>query len=138
MKHHAWFAALLPLLSVGCSEFARLELEPKSSPPASVTVTYEKIQLVEGIAVGIKAIPVDTDDDEMDEETVVELTSTAPTILGLSPGAEDQYYTDEEDREPAANWNFVLFGVSPGNTSVTVTVDGAREGEIPVEVLPQL
>jgi len=134
---HAWLAALLPLLSVGCSDFDRLEFEPKSSPPASVTVTYEKITLIEGIAVGVRAVPVDTDDDEMDEETVVDLISTSPTILGVSPGAEDDYYTDEENREPAANWNFVLFGVSPGKASVTVSVDGERGGEIPVEVHPQ-
>lgn len=137
MKRCAWMAALLPLLSVGCSDFERLDFQPRTTPPQSVSLSFESIVLIQGIAVAAKAVPLDSGDDMMDEETTVELTSNAPSILGVEVGAEDGYFDNLEEDAPPLNWNFVFFGASPGKTTVTVTIDGEKTGDIPVEVKAQ-
>lgn len=111
----------------GCGGFDRLDFSFESAPPDNATVTYGDIHIHDGIAVGVIARPMDGN-DEMDEDTVVELESKNPGILGVSRAVER-----DEDDPP----KFVLFGVSPGTTSVTVRIDGNVEGEIPATVEAQ-
>jgi hypothetical protein len=136
VKKYAWLCTLLPLLSVGCSDFSRIDFQPKTTPPEPMSLRSERIELTEGVAVAVKAVPLDTGDDMMDEDTRVELSSSAPTILGVEQGAPDGYF-DSNDDQPPQNWNFVFFGAGPGKTTLRVIIDGVTEGEIPVEVTPQ-
>jgi hypothetical protein len=136
VKKYAWLCTLLPLLSVGCSDFDRIDFQAKTTPPESVSLTSARVAITEGVAVFVKAVPLDTDGDMMDEDTTVELASNASAILGVEQGAEDGYFGNGQETPPE-NWNFVLFGAGPGKTTMRIIIDGVTEGEIPVEVMPQ-
>jgi hypothetical protein len=117
-------AAMSLAALTGCSGFDRIDFTFESAPPDNATVTYTDIRIHAGIAVGVLARPMDGN-DEMDEDTDVVLESRNPSVLGVSRAVQE-----DEDDPP----KFVLFGVSPGSTVVTVRIDGNVEGEIPANV----
>lgn len=123
-------AALVLAGATGCSGFDHLDFTFKSAPPDGATVTFEHIQIHEGIALGVTARPMDGS-DTLDESTVVQLESRDPGILGVGPGLPD------DDDEDTANWSFVIFGAKAGTTTITVRIDNDLEGEIPATVEPQ-
>jgi len=133
---------LLPLATlglafggIGCGGIDTVDFEFRSAPPDNAIVTFEQIRLHEGVAVGVRAIAI-CGDEPVDEETRIELISRNPGVLGIGP-APASPGDPEYDDDDAGNWNFVLFGASPGTTAVTVMIDGDPEADIPVSVDPQ-
>lgn len=116
----------------GCSGFDRLDFIYSSAPPDGAAITYEGISLHAGIALGVEARPMDGD-EVMDTDTRVELTSDNPGVIGVSPALPE----DDVDDDEVYNWKFVIYGVGAGSSSITVTIDGEIEGEIPATISPQ-
>jgi hypothetical protein len=127
-------AAALAAGLLGCSGFDRLEFYYESAPPDGAVVSFESISIHEGIAVGVEARPIDGD-EVMDEETVVELDSRNPGILGVARSEPDD--GDDDDDAEVGDWKFVIYGVSPGTTQVVVTIDDEIEAEIDATVEAQ-
>ena len=119
--------------AAGCGGFDRLDFQYKSAPPDGATVSFDQIRIHEGIAVGVKALPYDGN-DLMDEETLVELDTANPGVLGVGRGVEDADFDADDE---CANWNFVLYGAGEGTTELTVRIDEDLEARIPVFVEPQ-
>ena len=138
MRRAAGVAAVLCVAAAGCSSFERIGFGFDTVPPEGTVVAFDRIVLREGIAVGVTASPRDGSGDVMDEDTVVELQSTDPTVLGLAPAERDSscYWGCSGHEDQGANWHFVLYGVSVGHCSVAVRIDGEAEAEaeIPAEV----
>lgn len=138
MRTHqlSWLAAaLLGGASIGCGGIDTVDFEFRSAPPDNAIVTFEQIRIHEGVAVGVRAIPI-CGDEPVDEETRIEMISRNPGVFGIGPGVPQE--TDPEYDDPDyGNWNFVLFGASPGTTAVTIIIDGEPEADIPVSVDPQ-
>ena len=128
-----WATPLLTLLlaATGCGGFDHLDMEPRSSPPAGVILSSDEIRLFEGIAVGFAAHPMEDSHDAMDEETVVRLEAGNSSIFQVAEAPRDE---DEGDEAP---YEFVLWAVAPGESSLGVFIDGDFETEIPVRIDPQ-
>ena len=137
MSRHQIARPLLALLGAGalsaltgCSGFDRLDFTFNSAPADNATVTYEQIRIHEGIAVGVSARPMDGD-EQMDEDTVVQLETKNPGVAMVMPAPRDQELEEE------APYEFVIWGVGAGSASFAVIIDGDIEGEIPVFVEAQ-
>ena len=125
MKTACALAALASLaVLTGCSGFDRLDFTFESAPPDNATVSYADIRIHSGIAVGVIARPMEGN-DEMDSDTLVQLESKNPAILGVNPAVRE-----DPDDPP----KFVLFGASAGSTTVVVRIDGETQAEIPANV----
>ena len=116
--------AILGLLGVGLAgctpDFDRLEIKIDTLPPLAVSVEPTNVFLPAGIAVGITATPFDTSGDEMDSDVVLDLVPKNQAVLGVEASLDDR--------------SFVLFGVGPGTTSISVQVDHESRTDIPVTV----
>jgi len=129
------FIALLgaPMMA-GCGGFDELDFRYNSVPPDNADINYQNVFVHEGIAVGVTALPL-CGGETMDSDTRVELSSSNPGVLGV---AFVQKPTDPDDVDGNdGHWDFVLYGVSTGSTSIRVRIDGESEGEIPVTVAAQ-
>lgn len=116
----------------GCSDFERIDFQYSANLPLDISVSYEAIRLPAGVAVTTVARPM-ADGSLMARDTLVELASANPGVLGVAFALPNELGVSTEN----ADWTFVLYAVSAGSTEVTVKVDGAEEGAIPVTVLPQ-
>lgn len=119
-----WAALPLLLAATGCSDFERLDMALRSAPADGAILESDEIRLHQGIAVGFAAYPMEDGNDRMDEETVVRLESGNPGIFEVAPAPRE----DDED----APYEFVIWGVAPGESSMGVFIDGEFETEIPV------
>jgi hypothetical protein len=122
----ALWAMPLLLAATGCGGFDRLDMVLRSAPADGATLTSDEIRLHEGVAVGFAARPMEDDNEQMDEETVVRLESGNPGIFQVAPSPRDEDLGDE------APYEFVIWGVAPGESSLGVFIDGDFETEIPV------
>lgn len=122
---------MLTVLS-GCSDFERIDFQYSHDLPLDIRISYEEIRLPSGVAVTAVARPI-ADGSLMSRETVVELASENPGVLGVAFALPNRLGVSTEN----ADWTFVLYAASAGSTTVTVRVDGDVEGEIPATVLPQ-
>lgn len=122
--------------SLGCSSFERLDFILQAAPPDNAIVTFEHISMHEGVAVGVDVRPLEDDGEIMDRETVVELFSRDPRVLGVGPGFQ-LIDADDDPEDVPPNWSFVLFGAAPGETSVSVVIDGDTEADIPAFIEAQ-
>jgi hypothetical protein len=131
----AWVFTTFGALAIGltaCSGFDQLDFRYRSAPVRSdESVSYARIRIHEGTAVGVVATPMDGD-DPMDEDTTVALDADDPGVLGIARAEPGD--TEENDK---VNRSFVIFGVRAGNTNVRVLIDGSHEGTIPAIVEPQ-
>jgi hypothetical protein len=115
------FAAALVLFTLGCEpELARIELHARTTPPGSIELSEQAIRIPNGLAVGFLATALDESDSPMPPETTVEMASPDPEIVGVDPSLE--------------LGAFVVYGVSPGSTEVSVAVNGEFYSSIPVRV----
>jgi hypothetical protein len=106
---------------VGCTpDFDHLEVELVTVPPLSVSVGPTNVELPVGVAVGVTATPFDTDGEEMEDDVVLALIPLNASVIGVETSIDER--------------SFVLFGVGPGTTSISVEVDHLRRFEIPVTV----
>jgi hypothetical protein len=126
-------ALLVMVTAAGCGGFDRLDFQYKSAPPDGATVSFDQIRIHEGIAVGVKALPYEGK-DLMDEDTLVELDTANPGVLGVGRGIQDVDWDGDDER---SNWNFVIFGAGAGSTEVTVRIDGDLEARIQAVVESQ-
>jgi hypothetical protein len=116
----------------GCSDFERIDFQYSADLPLDILVSYEEIRMPAGVAVTAVARPM-ADGGLMARDTLVELSSENPSVLGVAFALPNKLGTGTEN----ADWAFVLFAVNAGSTEVTVRVDGETKGEIPVTILPQ-
>lgn len=116
--------ALIGLLGgalMGCApDFDHLEMQIDTTPPLAVSVGPTNVALPVGVAVGITATPFDTNGEKMATDVVLALIPENQQVIGVETSLDDR--------------SFVLFGVGPGTTSLTVEVDHQRRLEIPVAV----
>jgi hypothetical protein len=118
------FCALAASGAAGCApSFDHLQIDQLTSPPHSVTLSSTQVELPEGVAVAITAIPM-SGQDKLDKPVLI--TSTDASILGIDKDASDASDTSGQ--------NFVLFGVAQGTAGVNVIVDGEQQEVIPAVV----
>lgn len=118
-------AGLLAPLAGCAPSFDELELTPRTTPPATSSptrVTSSSIEIQAGLAIGVIARPL-AGGQEMEEETVVELESDNPSVIGVDPALE--------------RGSFVIYGAGPGTASVDILINGAREGKLAATVTLQ-
>ena len=133
MKRAAWVLGLFMLAPLaGCSDFDRIDFQYSADLPLDIRLSYEEIWLPTGVAVTTVARPM-AGDSLMARDTLVELASANPGVLGVSFALPNELGVSNEN----ADWTFVLYAVSAGSTRVTVRVDGELKGEIPATILPQ-
>jgi hypothetical protein len=107
--------------AAGCApSFDHLQMDARTSPPLPVTLAPTDIEVPVGIAVAFTATPM-SGQDKLDK--TVTLTSTDPTVLGVSDDASGQ--------------GFILFGVAPGKAGMNVVLDGEQQEVIHAVVSPQ-
>ena len=106
---------------VGCTpDFDHVELDLVTLPPLAVAVGDRNVDMPVGVAVGVIATPFDTNGEEMDDEVVLDLISENQGVIGVETSVDDR--------------SFVLFGVGPGTTTISVEIDHLKRTEIPVTV----
>lgn len=120
----AAITAFAAIGAAGCGpDFGSLDFASRTSPPAETVIDFDGISIRVGIAAGVIVTPLDDDGDRMDEETTVDLNAADTKVVGVDPVLEAG--------------SFVIYGVSPGNTTISVEVDGSHEANIPVTVTLQ-
>ena len=125
--------SVLALGGTGCHDFLEIDWCIIKSRRVGDTVSDTGIRIHQGTVVAIKASPVETDGDYMDSDTPVRFATGDPAVLGVAPlDYESEACGGPED----AGWYFVFYGVEPGQTELTVRVDGKVRLRIPAEVLP--
>ncbi len=106
---------------VGCTpDFDHVELDLVTLPPLAVSVGERNVDMPVGVAVGVIATPFDTSGEKMDDEVVLDLVSENEGVIGVETSVDDR--------------SFVLFGVGPGTTKISVEIDHLERAEIPVTV----
>lgn len=106
---------------VGCTpDFDHVELALVTLPPLAVSVGERNVDMPVGVAVGVIATPFDTSGEKMDDDVVLDLISESEGVIGVEPSVDER--------------SFVLFGVGPGTTKISVEIDHLERAEIPVTV----
>jgi hypothetical protein len=106
---------------VGCApDFDHVELDLVTLPPLAVSVGQRNVDMPVGVAVGVIATPFDTNGEKMDDDVVLDLISENEGVIGVETSVDER--------------SFVLFGVGPGTTTISVEVDHLKRTEIPVTV----
>lgn len=116
------FFALLLLALPACNPmYGHLEIDLASSPPVPVRIRNDEIEVPVGVAVAVAVEPKSGNDYEYFKDDEVELDTEDRQVLRVDPTADPR--------------RFVLTGVRPGQTCITVDVLGEREECIPATVL---
>lgn len=127
------FAAIAVGALSGCSsDFERIVFLSSVNPPVDVLVTFEEIRIPEGVAVITTARPM-SESGVMARDTYIELKSADEGVMGVAWTLPQEI----RDQSESESWDFVLFGVSAGSTTITVEVEGSAQAEIPAVVEPQ-
>jgi hypothetical protein len=110
------------LAPLGCTspEYGGMTFQQYTDPPLDVSVTPDRIELPEGVAFLVKALPVSKNEHDYTARDDMALTSANASILGVH----------EADRITKV----VLVGVGVGTTCMRVEVNDREEECIPVEV----
>jgi hypothetical protein len=100
---------------LGCTspEYGGMTFQQSTEPPLPVTVTPERIELPEGIALLVKALPISKNEHDYTARDDMALTSGNESILGVH----------EADRITKV----VLVGVRVGRTCLRVEVNDLEE-----------
>jgi len=128
VKHHVnglqVFGTAVLIISVfvtGCKpEYESLSIEPKTNAPKAMTLNEERIVITEGIAVLVEVEPVSGSRRDFGYDTKIELESKDDEVFEALP-------TDDDDE-------FVLIGVTPGETCMDVWVADEHRECISVQV----
>lgn len=125
---------------MGCGRDFSMDFVLLSKPAGAseIAMSFDRIQLEEGFAVAVQAVPLDNS-DQMEWETQVELFDTGfDEIVRIERMEFDEDLEERKDRDlRTGDWNFVLAGAATGSTTMEVWIDGELEAEIPVFVNPQ-
>lgn len=110
-------------LLAGCTspEYGGMTFDVWTAPPLEVEATPRHIQLPEGIAFLVKALPTSRNEHDYTASDDMALTSANESIFGVH----------EADRITKV----VLVGVRVGRTCLRVEINGREEECIPVEVV---
>ncbi len=95
-------------------------MKSKTRAPSAIVLTGKRIVVTEGIAVLIEVEPVSGSRRDFEYDTKIELESEDREVFKALP-------TDEDDQ-------FVLIGVTPGETCMNVRVADAHRECISVQV----
>jgi hypothetical protein len=107
------------LLLAGCAPDQWVELEPITELPSQTVLQSDRIQILEGRAVGVEAIAIEN--NKRLDDVALDLVVDVDGIIGV-------------DRGLAAN-TFVIFGIAPGSTSVDIYFDDELVGDMPAVVV---
>lgn len=113
-------ALLFAATTSACSADRWVEFDSISGAPPSVQVNQNRIEIPAGLAVGVVATPVE-DGDPVDE--TLDMLPVQAGVLGVERALED------------GEW--VIFGISPGSTTVELLFGNEVVGEIPAVVTEQ-
>lgn len=114
--------ALVAVTLAGCGpRYQTITFELNSQPPIPVRVDSDEIEVPVGVAVSIHA--------ELESSSNIEFTTS--DALDLKSQDRDILLSEAT---PGAH-NFVLVGVAPGETCLSVVVEYEEEDCIPVRVL---
>jgi hypothetical protein len=94
-------------------------------------VNDRAITVPKGTVVALKASPVDTHGDIMDDDLKMSLESGNPGVLGAAPL---DFETGSCPGAKKVKWYFVLWGAEAGQTTLKVWVGSRIWKEIPVNV----
>jgi len=120
---HASIVGACAVFAAGCTpDFDRLDFVSRTTPPNDVTLTFERVDMQTGVAVGVIVVP-SANGEEMDDDILVEIRSKNTDVLGVDPALEDR--------------SFVIYGVGPGTTDIVIEIDGSYRGTIPASVILQ-
>jgi hypothetical protein len=124
MRPHTLLAVtcLFSLLSFGCAkEYKNIDFEKVTTPPYQdqVDITSDIIQLPEGVAVAVKT-KLKSKKRAYDKDDKLELQSEDEAVFRVAKTLEAR--------------QFVMWGVSPGTTCMTVKVKGKEQACIDVQV----
>jgi hypothetical protein len=113
-------AALVTSALMGCTPgYDHLDFAQRTSPPLPADLSANGVTIPVGIAVGIAPIAIDDSGDPM-EDVNLSLVSSSSSILGLDGAGDD---------------GFVIYGVAPGQATISVFVDGTPVDTIPAVVI---
>ncbi len=100
-----------------CSpKFDYLKVSQLSTPPTPANVMSDYLSLTAGSGVMIKLSPVSSNSIEYDDTNYIEMGSSNNQILRVIPGRS---YNE-----------FAVVGISQGETTVRVTIDGKKQAEL--------
>lgn len=123
MKHTAVLAPLLTFLlagATGCSSDYWVDFAYVSDAAPSVLVDSDRIEIPAGLAVGVTATPVEDGERQGIDLDMVPVRSG---IIGIDQALEERQW--------------VIYGVSPGTTSIELWFAGELVGEMPAVVTEQ-
>lgn len=103
----------------GCSDAWSVGLALRSDPPLEPDLSRGEAVIAEGMAVGVRAVPLEDDEPVDDDDLVVELTSLDRDVVDVRPGLDPN--------------TFVLIGRRAGTARLDARVDG--EVAAPLEVV---
>jgi hypothetical protein len=127
------------VLTTGCARDFSMDFELQNLPEGAgdISVGFDQIRLEDGLAVAVIARPLESS-DKMDWETQVELEPTFNSSFRVERMDWDEDAEERKDHDLRdGDWNFMLWGVTPGQGTLEVFIDGDFEAEIPVFVNPQ-
>jgi hypothetical protein len=106
--------AFVVFTGIGCEpEYDESRLSQQSNPPGEVYLTGETLDVPAGIAVLVRVDPRSSSKEPYSSDTDVELRAKDTGILNVKRGLEVR--------------QFVLIGISPGNTCLEVVINGTVE-----------
>lgn len=117
MRH---LLVMLVLAATGCASEHWVDFTTISDAPPSVLLTRDRIEIPAGLAVGVRALPVEDGDREY---VTLEMVPVRSGIIGIEQSLED----DE----------WVIYGQSPGSTAVELFFGDELVGEMPAVVTEQ-
>jgi hypothetical protein len=121
----------------GCADPITIDFDVQSSPPVTASFRYDDITLAEGLAVVVRANPIDDSHERLDWETLLELEAVDPRVLEVTRLEYPERDEREGDDRDFGDWYFTFAAVSIGTTALEYYVDGELEGDIAVHVVPQ-
>lgn len=120
--------AAIGLIAVGCAEtpptaeFGDLQLTANNTPPGQISLQADRITLAEGAALSVTAEVESRTAEPYNVDTELDLRTSDSTVF--------QVY-------PSGGVNYVLVGISEGESCLEVIVDGSVEDCVDVVIQPR-
>jgi hypothetical protein len=116
-KSSILIAALTLLGASGCGD-DWVEFRILTEAPPDTVLQPDQIQIAEGWAVGVEAIPISSNSRV---DAVLELVADNPSVIGIDRSLETNH--------------FVIYGVGPGQSGVDIYFDDDLIGDMPANVV---
>lgn len=130
----------LSAFAAACSPQFSVSFEELRKPSLPVTLTSERIEMPEGIAIAVRARPM-ADDEIMDEDVHLALVSENDSVIEIVPLDDAGKNWDPRDpqkgEDVSPGQRVAILGVSVGLSEIVVIVDGEERQRIPANVVAQ-